>query len=45
MRVPLDRSLASWIRELQEQGRLYRFYKTKEWLQLKNEVMEDHHFE
>lgn len=45
MRVPTDRSLSDWIRELDAQGRLYRFYKTQEWLTLKNEVMEDHCFE
>lgn len=45
MRVPTDRSLAEWIQELMRTNRMYRFYKTMEWLTLKGEVMEDHHWE
>lgn len=45
MHVPHNKSLVAWIRELEAEGRLYRFYKTDEWLELKDEVMEDHHFE
>lgn len=45
MRLPADRSLASWIRELQEQGRLYRFYKTKDWCELRSSILEDAHWE
>ena len=41
MRVPLDRSLASWIRELESQGRMYVFYKTPEWRRLRAEVLSD----
>ncbi len=45
MRVPQDRSLASWIRELIAESRLYRFYKTDEWKDLSASVMEAAHGE
>lgn len=45
VRVPADRSLASWIRELEREGKLYRFYKTDEWLELRDRVMRDNHCE
>lgn len=40
--MPTDRPLASWIRELESQGKLYTFYKTPEWRALKEQVMHDH---
>ena len=45
MHVPRDRRLADWIGELIRSGKLYLFYKSPEWLALRNEVMTDHHFE
>ena len=45
MRVPRDKSLASWIKELEREGKLYRFYKTDEWLRLRDAVMQDNHGE
>lgn len=45
MRVPRDRSLASWIRELEREGRLYRFYKTDEWKGLRRLILEESHNE
>lgn len=45
MRVPTDRPLASWIRGLIAEGRLYRFYKTDEWKRLAASVTEDAHGE
>lgn len=45
MRVPTDRSLASWIRELLDRGEIYRFYKSPEWTRLRAEVLRDHHQE
>lgn len=45
MRVPTDRSLASWIRELEAEGKLYRFYKSNEFRALRAEVLRDHHNE
>lgn len=45
MRVPNDKRLEDWIRELIKANKLYKFYKTRDWLNLKQAVMEDHHFE
>lgn len=45
MHVPRDRSLADWIGELIRTDTLYKFYKTDEWLDLRAEVMGDHHNE
>ena len=45
MRVPKDKSLASWIRELEREGRLYRFYKTQEWRELRERILQEHHNE
>jgi 5-methylcytosine-specific restriction endonuclease McrA len=45
MQVPLDRSLASWIRELEKEDKLYKFYKTQDWQMLRNEVLEEAHYE
>lgn len=45
MRVPTGKTLASWIRELEREGKLYRFYKTDEWLNLRDQVMRDNHYE
>lgn len=45
MRVPSDRTLSDWIYELIRTNKLYQFYKTCEWLSLRDEIMEDHHYE
>lgn len=45
MYVPLNVSLADWIRELIDIDKLYRFYKTREWLDLRADVLADHHGE
>lgn len=45
MHVPTDRPLGSWIRELISADKLYLFYKSPEWLALRDEVMDDHHYE
>lgn len=45
MRVPTDRSLASWIRELEEAGEVWKFYKTTEWRELRRKTLETEHFE
>lgn len=39
------KELAKWIRELEKEGKLYKFYKTKEWLELKKEVLKEAHNE
>lgn len=45
MHVPYDTSLDAWIRKLIECGRLYRFYKTAEWLSLRDHVLRSSHHE
>lgn len=45
MKRPLDKSLAQWIRELEQEGKLYRFYKCDEWLRLRDDVLFDAHYE
>lgn len=45
MNIPRDIPLATWIRELIATNRLIVFYKSKEWIELKNEVMQENHFE
>ena len=45
MNVPRDKSLSAWIRELIEQDKLYKFYKTDEWLDLREAILEEQHFE
>lgn len=45
MRVPADRTLAQWIRELDASGKLYLFYNSPEWKALAAEVIRDHHGE
>ncbi|MDY3981706.1 hypothetical protein ACTQZK_06380 [Paraeggerthella sp. LCP19S3_G8] len=45
MRVPSDVPLREWIVSLIDDGKLYRFYKTSDWLELRAAVLEDHHNE
>lgn len=45
MRRPSDRSLESWIRELIAEGRLYRFYKSTEFVELRRQVLAREHNE
>lgn len=45
MRRPTDRSLESWVRELIAEGRLYRFYKSEEFQELRAQALRDHHNE
>lgn len=44
-RIPTDKTLPQWIRELEACGELWRFYKTDEWLELRDDVMNDQHKE
>ena len=41
-RVPRDRTLTQWVRELERQGKRGVFYSTREWKQLRAEVLRDH---
>lgn len=45
MRVPFDRSLAQWIRELESQDKLYTFYNSPEWKRLRAQVLAEAHHE
>lgn len=45
MNIPTNKSLDEWIRELIQEDKIIKFYKTKEWIELKNEVMRDNHYE
>lgn len=38
-------NLSRYIRELDEQGKIYKFYKSREWKTLRSEVLEDNHNE
>ncbi len=39
------KELRKWIQELDEKGKLYKFYKCKEWLELKQAVLSESHYE
>ena len=43
--VPHDIPLATWIRKLIKDGNIYTFYKSNEWLSLRDDVMRDAHYE
>lgn len=40
-----QQELAAWINRLQTEDRLYRFYKSKEWIRLKDKVLQEFHNE
>lgn len=37
--------LVQWIKELIEEGLEYKFYKSREWLELRTRIFEEAHFE
>ena len=37
--------LASWIRQLISENKLYKFYKSHDWLELRDEVLRENHYE
>lgn len=45
MRIPTDISLESWIRQLIADEKIILFYKSNDWIELKDEVMEENHYE
>ena len=45
MRIPGDRPLESWIRDLMEHDRLYAFYQSDELQELRAAVLLDHNDE
>ena len=36
---------ADWIRQLIDEDRLWKFYKSPEWMKLKQQVLQDFHYE
>ena len=45
MRVPDDKSLESYIRELIKEDKVEQFYQTDDWKELREKVLEDNHYE
>jgi 5-methylcytosine-specific restriction endonuclease McrA len=37
--------LKKWIEELIEKNELWKFYKSKEWITLKNQILKENHYE
>lgn len=44
-RIPQDIALDVWIRHLIREDKIYLFYKSDDWLELRDEVMKDAHYE
>ena len=44
-RIPQDIALDVWIRQLIREDKIYLFYKSDDWLELRDEVMKDAHYE
>lgn len=44
-RIPSDIPLATWIRQLIKDDALWKFYKTDDWIELKDDVLRDAHYE
>ena len=40
-----QKELTAWIRELIQENKLYHFYKSKEWLELRQQVVREAHNE
>ena len=40
-----QKELTAWIRELIQENKLYQFYKSKEWLELRQQVVREAHNE
>lgn len=45
MHVPTGLSLEAWIRSLEREGKLYRFYQTPAWRHLRAQVLADYNNE
>lgn len=44
-RIPQDIALDVWIRQLISEDKIYQFYKSDDWLELRDEVLRDAHYE
>lgn len=45
LNIPVEMTLAKWIRGLIREGKVELFYYTDEWKELRLEVLEEHHYE
>lgn len=45
VRIPTDISLARYIRELIQADEIYKFYKSNEWIELRQETLHEYHYE
>lgn len=41
----MSKALAQYIRDLEGRGKLYKFYKSRAWKTLRQQVLEENHFE
>lgn len=39
------KELATWIRGLIQENKLYQFYKSKEWIELREKILRQNHYE
>ena len=44
-KIMTQKELKKWIEQLIQEDKLYRFYKCKEWIKLKEEILADAHYE
>lgn len=44
-RVPTGISLEAWVRQLEAEGKTYRFYQSDEWQRLRKSILEEQHYE
>jgi len=45
MQIPKEMQIAKWIRQLIREGKLVKFYQSKEWKELRTEVLEENFYE
>lgn len=45
MRIPKDISLVTYIRKLIKNNEIDKFYRTDDWRELRQEVLDDYHYE
>ena len=45
MKIPTEISLERYIRQLIAEDKLYKFYKSEDWTELRQRVLEDKHYE
>ena len=40
-----ESDLVRWLTELENRNEMWRFYKSRQWLELRTRVLEEHHYE